>query len=81
MMKWFPFVAPFHGRGFFMIYVGFSLFYDPFGFIEIIGIFTVALGLIFVAAGFGFCGQQAQEPEAANSNVAVPKGAKPATQV
>ena len=62
-----------------MIYVGFSLFYDPFGFIEIIGIFTVMLGLIFLAVGCGSCGDQ--QPEAADSNVAVPKGAKPATQV
>ena len=77
--KWFPFVQPYHGRGAFMVYVGFSLFYDPFGFIEIIGICTVILGLIFLAVGCGTCGDVRAEGE--DSNVAVPKGAKPATQV
>ena len=63
-----------------MIYVGLGLFYDPFGFIEIVGIFTVGLGVLFLMVGCGCAGKDLREGNG-EGELNVPKGAMKATQV
>jgi hypothetical protein len=52
---------PFTGRGCFMVYVGLGCFYGNFGFIELVGIVTIALGLGFIIVG---CTGKVKDPHA-----------------
>lgn len=60
LVKWFPFVMPFTGRGCFMIYVGLGLFYGEFDFIDLVGLFTIIFGIVFLALS---CTGKVKDPE------------------